>query len=85
MEDPLAGRGALPCPHCPQQALTAFLETPAGKLVSTVLDLDFAIQAGIVVALDCIPYPEFLLLRQLADERANYEKEQWQKQAKGNR
>jgi len=50
--------------------------------MSIVIDLDFALQAGIAVPLDSIPYPEFLLLRQLADERAEYEKEQIQEQAK---
>lgn len=79
MEDPLAGTDALPCPHCPQQALTTFLGSPAGSLISVVIDLDFAIQAGLSVALTEITYPEFLLLRQLADERAQYEKEQIEK------
>jgi hypothetical protein len=50
--------------------------------VGIVVDLDFAIQAGIGVGLDRITYPEFLLLRQLADERAAYEKEQIQEQSK---
>jgi hypothetical protein len=80
--DPLAGSSALPCPECPRQALQSYLESPGGRLMSIVIDLDFALQAGIAVPLDSIPYPEFLLLRQLADERAEYEKEQIQEQAK---
>jgi hypothetical protein len=75
MEDPLAGPSALPCPNCPQQALRAFLESPGGQLFSVVNNLDFALQSGISVRLEQIPYTVFLLLRQLADERTQYEKE----------
>ena len=78
-EDPLAGPDALPCSECPKEALRAYLESPGGQLVSVVINLDFALQAGITVPLSAIPYTEFLLLRQLADERMEYEKEQLKK------
>lgn len=72
MEDPGAGRDALPCAECPEQRLNEYLETAAGRVIYGILDLDFAIQAGIRVSLDQIPYPDFILLRQLADERTRY-------------
>jgi hypothetical protein len=79
MEDPLAGPEALPCTGCPQTLLQEYLASPGGQLISTVIDLDFAIQAGIQVSLDQIPYPEFLLLRQLAEERNKHQEEELQK------
>jgi len=47
--------------------------------MSVVIDLDFALQAGITIPLSRIPYHVFLLLRQLADERTRYETEQLRK------
>jgi len=84
MEEPLAGPDALPCPFCPEQCLSDYLESPGGRLISVVLDLDYAIQAGIAVRLDEISYLEFLLLRQLTEERNKFETEQIQKASKRN-
>lgn len=79
MEEPEAGPDALPCTQCPALLLREYLQSPAGRMISAVIDLDFALQAGITVTLSQIPYPAFLLLRQLADERAQYETEQIKK------
>lgn len=78
-EDPLAGEDALPCAECPAMLLKEHLQSPAGRLVSAVIDLDFALQAGITVTMSQISYPVFLLLRQLADERTQLEKETLEK------
>jgi hypothetical protein len=82
MENPFAGKDALPCPHCPVQLLRSYLETPGGRLMSIVIDLDFALQAGLAVTLDQISYPEFLLLRQLVEERDRHSSEQIQKKSR---
>ena len=79
MLDPSADSDALPCPECPEQYLIAYLASPAGQLVSVVCDLDFALQCRIDVPLAHIPYPEFLLLRQLVEERGTYTNEQMKK------
>lgn len=75
-DEPDAGPDTLPCEHCPAVLLREYLQSPVGQMISGVIDLDFALQAGITVTLSQIPYPAFLLLRQLADERTQYEKEQ---------
>ena len=74
--DPYAKPGALPCAECPRQRLTDYLSSVAGPLVLAALDLDSALQLNIPVTLDQIPYHVFLLLRQLAAERAKYQTEQ---------
>ena len=79
MEEPLAGPTALPCDGCPSQALQEYLASPGGLLISTVTDLDFAMQAGAAVRLSDISYPEFLLLRQLVEERDKYQAERIRK------
>ena len=84
MTEPLAGPGTLPCTGCPKEELRLYLGSPEGQLMSVVINLDFALQAGITVHLSQIPYPQFLLLRQLADERMQYEKEQIQAKTKPN-
>jgi len=82
MEEPLADASALPCDGCPQQALQQYLASPAGLLMSAVFDLDFALQVGVTVTLDEIPYPAFLLLRHLAEERDKYQAEEARKSSK---
>jgi len=79
MEDPYANEDALPCLLCPAQFLSDFLESPGGRLISVVLDLDYAIQVGIAVRMDQISYMEFLLLRQLSEERSKFETEEIRK------
>ncbi len=81
MLDPHAGPFALPCDGCPAQALQAYLASPGGLLISAVNDLDFALQAGVTIRLDEIPYPSWLLLRQLVEERGRYESEMIRKKA----
>jgi hypothetical protein len=66
----------LPCEGCPEQALATFLASPGGMLINLVCDLDFALQAGVTIKRSEISYPEFLVLRQLVEERNKYEQEQ---------
>jgi len=79
LNGPEAGPDALPCPECPEQYLDTYLASPAGQLVAMVCQLDFALQAGVAVSLAEIPYPEFLLLRQLVEEREAYQAEEMKK------
>jgi hypothetical protein len=79
MLDPLAERGAPPCPECPAQRLREFLDSPLGLLISAVVDLDFALQAKMSVSLSQVSFPEFLLLRQLVEERDRHQVEQIRK------
>lgn len=74
--EPEPGPGAAPCDECPAQLLREYLSLPVGLLFQMVVDLDFAIQAGIQVRLSEISYPVFLLLRQLTEERSKFEQEQ---------
>lgn len=73
MEEPLAGPDALPCSECPEQCLSDYLASPGGRLISRVIDLDFALRARMSVSFEQVGYPEFLVLRQLFDQR-----DQWQ-------
>jgi len=75
--DPFAHAGSPRCEECPLTRLDAILASPAGQRVSQAIDLDFALQAGVTVSLSEISYPEFLLLRLLAEERNRYNEEKW--------
>src|SRR5262245_49410674 len=77
--DPFAGPDALPCSECPLTRLQEYLVSPAGQLISLVVDLDMAIQAGITVTLSEVTYLEFLILRVLNEERNKYQTEQMKK------
>jgi hypothetical protein len=50
-------------------------------LLQSVIDLDFAMQTGVAVTLNQIPYHAFLLLRQLAEEREAFQAEEVRKQS----
>jgi hypothetical protein len=77
MADPLAaGADTPPCEECPKVHLMDYLNSPGGYLISLVIDLDYAIQVGVHVPLSEITYPEFLLLRQLSEERQKFEAEE---------
>jgi hypothetical protein len=80
--EPDAAYTALPCDGCPQQALRNYLVSPDGQLIQAVIDLDFALQAGITIPLSAIPYPDFLLLRTLMEERNRRDLEEMQKKSK---
>lgn len=66
----------LPCDGCPEQLLLRYMHSPLGMLIGTVLDYDCAMQLGFAVPLDRIPYPVFLLLRQLGEERVKFHEEE---------
>lgn len=51
------------------------MASPAGQLIRLTFDLEFALQAGVTVRLGEIPYPEFLLLRILSEERNRFHEE----------
>jgi hypothetical protein len=78
-EDPYAKWDAPPCLACPLTLLREYLASPGGLLINLVVDLDYAIQSGIKVPLGEITYPEFLLLRQLTEERNKFEAEELKK------
>jgi hypothetical protein len=58
------------------------LASPGGLLLQVVIDLDFALQTGVTLRLSDIPYPDFLLLRQLVEERDKFQTEEIRKQSK---
>jgi hypothetical protein len=72
MTDPFATNDSPRCDECPSQLLDDHLQSPAGQLIAQTIDLDFALQAGVTVGLAEIPYPEFLLLRLLTEERNRF-------------
>jgi hypothetical protein len=81
MSDPYASSDAPPCSECPAELLDEYLASPAGRWIAQSIDLDFALQAGIQISLAEISYPEFLLLRFLAEERNRYQEEEMRKAA----
>jgi len=66
----------LPCEECPEQALQQYLDSPAGRLIGTVIDLDAALQAGMTITLSNVTYPEFVVLRLLLEERDKFTTEE---------
>ncbi len=79
MEDPgvaASDETPLPCDKCPEQYLQHYLDSPSGKLLGVVIDLDAALQAGMTVTLGQMTYPEFVVLRQLLEERDAYTTEE---------
>ena len=68
-----------PCDECPVLLLDDYLASTAGQLIARVIDLDFALQAGVTVRLDEIPFPEFLRLRLLSEERNKFHEETMRK------
>jgi hypothetical protein len=78
-EEPDAGPFALPCNGCPRQALDDYLKAPESALLQATVDLDYALIMGITLTLDKIPYPVFILLRQLFNERQKYNAEEIKK------
>ena len=61
--------GTEPCPECAGVKLDEFLNTVRGRQIALVTGIDRAIQAGITYGPHDLTYPEFLLLRVLAEER----------------
>ena len=56
--------------------MEAHLQSPLGQLIGQAINLDFALQAGITITLSEITYPEFMLLRLLAEERQKHHQEE---------
>lgn len=85
MRDPYATAEAPRCEECPLTLLDEYMGSPAGQVVSQTLDLDFALQAGVTIGLAEITYPEFLLLRFLAEERNRFHEEAMKKASRHGR
>jgi hypothetical protein len=73
------------CMDCPLTLLDEYLAKGGGQLIGQVIDLDFALQAGVTISSSEITYQEFLLLRQLADERQRYQEETMKKASRHGR
>jgi hypothetical protein len=69
MENPFANASTPRCEECPLTLLDGYMGSASGLLVQRTIELEFALQAGVTIGLDEISYPEFLLLRSLAQER----------------
>jgi len=78
-----SGDSGMPCCECPEQLLRDHLTSPRGRLIQQAVELDFAIQTGVTISLKEIPYPEFLLLRQIAEERNKYHVEEMKRKPEG--
>lgn len=74
---------AQPCLECPQAKLAEYLDSPPGKRLAIVIDLDFALQVGFHLTLADVSFYEFRLLRLLAEERRNWESEEIRKNRGG--
>jgi hypothetical protein len=68
-----------PCDECPELLLDEYLASPAGQVILSTIDLDFALQAGVTVSLSEITFPEFLRLRSLSEERNKFHEETMRK------
>jgi hypothetical protein len=79
MENPRANADSARCEECPLTLLEDYLGSPAGQLIRAVIDLDFALQAGVTISLQEISLPEFLRLRMLSDERNKFHEESMKK------
>lgn len=74
--DPFADANSPPCDGCPMALLDEYLAGATGRLIGQAIDLDFALQEGVTIRMSDIPYPEFLLLRFLNEERIRYNNEE---------
>lgn len=72
----------LPCEGCPEQYLDAYLNSADGQPILATVELDAAIQVGLKVGLEQIPYPQFVLLRQLVDQRNKFSIEDMERNRK---
>ena len=68
-----------PCAECPLELLNAYLQSPLGRVMQLVIDLDFALERGMVVTLHQMTYLEFLMLRVLGEEKQRLQNEDMEK------
>ncbi len=66
----------LPCVDCPEVTLLQWMAEPLGQVAQAVIELDFALQMGLVEEAN---YYERSLLRILADEKNKYQEELMEK------
>jgi hypothetical protein len=71
-----------PCLDCPLEMLNAYLQSPAGRVMQLVVDLDFALERRMTVTLEQVSYLEFQMLRVLGEEKVRWQTEEIEKQAK---
>ena len=71
------------CDECPLTRLDEYLSSSGGQIIGQTIDLDFALQAGVTVTLAEIPYPVFLLLRLLHEERNRFQEESMKRSSRG--
>jgi hypothetical protein len=58
------------------------MDSLEGRMVSQAMNIDFALKAGVALRLSDIPYPEFLLLRQILEERERFQVDEMKKPPK---
>ena len=66
------------CAQCPLTRLDDAFAGPAGDLLSRVLDIEFALSAGVSVTLSDMTTEEFQVLRLVQSERKRYRQSQQQ-------
>lgn len=80
MEQPeVSEADAGPCERCPLELLNCYLQSPLGRVMQLVIDIDFALERGMVVTLDQMSYLEFLMLRVLGEEKQRLQNEDIEK------
>jgi len=83
MEQPeLNERDAGPCTECPLQKLDAYMQSPCGRVMQLVVDLDFALERHMTVGLDQVTYLEFQMLRLLGEEKNRWQNEEVERNSK---
>jgi hypothetical protein len=83
MEQPEVNeRDVTPCEECPLELLNAYLQSPYGRMIQLVVDLDFALERRIVVTLGQMTYLEFQMLRLLGEEKQRWQNEEIERQSR---
>lgn len=75
-------RDVAPCEECPLELLNSYLQSPYGRVIQLVVDLDFALERRMAVTLDQMTYLEFHMLRLLSEEKQRWENEEFERKSK---
>jgi hypothetical protein len=71
-----------PCAECPLEKLDAFLASPAGRVIQSVIDWDYALERGFRVDLGAVTWQEFQWLRVMGEERSRWQNEEIERSTK---
>jgi hypothetical protein len=80
--DPEIAAVALPCGGCPRELLRIFLDSERGQWIQSAVEMDWQIRCGLTVSTRDMTYLDYVLLRAVVEERAEYEKEMRERELK---